>query len=159
FGRQRARAHTAQEAQPMFGARSLIQVRQQKTGRALTIPIHPELARALAAAPKSNMTFLMTEQGAPFTAAGFGNWFRRVCDAAGLSACSAHGLRHAQGRRLAEAGCSEHEIAATLGMGLRMVERYTGAVNQEQLAARALSRQLVTENRARTNSTQQEIQI
>ena len=92
-----------------------ILVRQQKTGRALAIPMHPELARALAAAPKTNMTFLTTEHGASFSAAGFGNWFRRVCDAAGLSGCSAHGLRHAAGRRLAEAGCTEHEIAATLG--------------------------------------------
>jgi integrase len=119
-----------------------IAVRQQKTGRLLAIPIHPELARALAAAPKTNLTFLMTEHGASFSAAGFGNWFRRVCDAAGLSGCSAHGLRHAAGRRLVEAGCTEHEIAATLGMSLRMVARYTQAASQEQLADRALDRQL-----------------
>ena len=122
-----------------------ILVRQQKTGRALAIPMHPELARALAAAPKTNMTFLTTEHGASFSAAGFGNWFRRVCDAAGLSGCSAHGLRHAAGRRLAEAGCTEHEIAATLGMSLRMVARYTAAASQEHLAGRALSRQLRVE--------------
>jgi integrase len=48
-----------------------IMVRQQKTGRALAIPMHPELARALAAAPKTNMTFLVTEHGASFSAAGF----------------------------------------------------------------------------------------
>ena len=122
-----------------------ILVRQQKTGRVLAIPTHPELARALAALPKTNLTFLMTEHGASFSAAGFGNWFRRVCNAAELSACSAHGLRHAAGRRLAEAGCTEHEIAATLGMSLRMVARYTAAASQEQLADRALSRQLRAE--------------
>ena len=83
-----------------------ILVRQQKTGRPLAIPINPELTRALAAGPKTNMTFLVTEHGASFSAAGFGNWFRRVCDAARLSGCSAHGLRHAAGRRLAEAGAA-----------------------------------------------------
>jgi integrase len=122
-----------------------IVVRQQKTGRPLAIPMHPELVRALAAAPKTNMTFLTTAHGASFGAAGFGNWIRRVCDAAGLSGCSAHGLRHAAGRRLAEAGCTEHEIAATLGMSLRMVARYTAAASQEHLAGRALSRQLRAE--------------
>src|SRR5258708_14948921 len=122
-----------------------ILVRQQKTGRSLAIPMHPELARALAASPRTNMTFLMTESGKPFTAAGFGNWWRRVCNAAGLSGCSAHGLRHAAGRRLADAGCSAHEIAATLGMSLRMVERYTKAASQEHLAGQALDRQLRAE--------------
>jgi integrase len=120
-------------------------VRQQKTGRPLSIPMHPELVRTLDAAPKTNMTFLMTEHGASFSAAGFGNWFRRVCDAAGLSGCSMHGLRHAAGRRLAEAGCTEHEIAATLGMSLRMVARYTAAASQERLAERALVTRLRAE--------------
>jgi integrase len=84
-------------------------------------------------------------RGATFSAAGFGNWFRRMCDAAGLPQCSMHGLRHAQGRRLAEAGCTQHEIAATLGMSLRMVERYTKASSQEHLAERALDRRLRAE--------------
>jgi len=143
--------------QHMKGDRIL--VRQQKTGRSLAIPIHPELARALAAAPKSNLPFLVTERGAAFTAAGFGNWFRRVCDAAGLSGCSAHGLRHAAGRRLAEAGCTEHEIAAILGMSLRMVARYTIAASQEQLADRALRRQLEAENGSRSNLPNTETQV
>ena len=52
----------------------------------------------------SNLTFLLTDQGKPYTAAGFGNWFRDQCRAAGLSGCSAHGLRKAAARRLAEAG-------------------------------------------------------
>jgi integrase len=143
--------------QHMKGDRIL--VRQQKTGRPLAIPIHPELAHALAVAPKGNLTFLMTEHGAAFSAAGFGNWFRRVCDAAGLSGCSAHGIRHAAGRRLADAGCSEHEIAATLGMSLRMVARYTQAASQERLADRALSRQLEAGNESRSDLPKTKTQV
>jgi integrase len=60
------------------------------------------------------MTFLLTDQGKPYTAAGFGNWFRDQCRAAGLSGCSAHGLRKAAARRLAEAGCSTHEICTLI---------------------------------------------
>jgi integrase len=50
-----------------------IAVCQQKTGAALLIPIHPELASALAAALKTNLTFLGTERGASFSPAGFDN--------------------------------------------------------------------------------------
>ena len=107
--------------------------------------------------PKDNLTFLMTEHGAPFSAARFGNWFRRVCDAAGLSGCSAHGLRHAVGRRLAEAGCSQHEIAAVLGLSLKMVERYTKAANQVHLADQALSRLLRAEGEQNLPNTETQV--
>jgi integrase len=86
-------------------------VRQQKTGREVWVPVHEALAPIIAEA-STNLTFLLTDQGKPYTAAGFGNWFRDQCRAAGLSGCSAHGLRKAAARRLAEAGCSTHEIAA-----------------------------------------------
>jgi integrase len=123
-----------------------ITVRQQKTGTKLAIPIHPELARALAAAPKNNLTFLMTEHGASFTAAGFGNWFRDRCNEAGLDQCAVHGLRKAACRRLAEAGCSANEIAAISGhTSLREVARYTTAASQVHLANQALDRQLRAE--------------
>lgn len=47
------------------------------------------------ATPASNMTFLVTEFGKPFTSNGFGNRFRKWCDEAGLPHVSAHGLRKA----------------------------------------------------------------
>jgi integrase len=128
-----------------------IVVRQQKTSTALTIPIHPELERALAALPRTNMTFLVTEFGKPFAAAGFGNWFRRMCNEAGLPHCSMHGLRKAACRRLAEAGCSANEIAAVSGhASLREVARYTSAASQRLLADRAVERQVRAEGEART---------
>jgi integrase len=47
----------------------------------------------------------------------------------------AHGLRKAAARRLAEAGCTEHEIAAITGhASLREVQRYTRAADQTRLA-------------------------
>jgi integrase len=123
-----------------------ILVRQQKTSAALAIPIHPELERVLEVLPKTNMTFLVTEFDKPFAVAGFGNWFRRMCNAAGLSHCSMHGLRKAACRRLAEAGCSANEIAAVSGhASLREVARYTSAASQRLLADRAVERQLRAE--------------
>src|SRR5262249_57632 len=80
-----------------------IALRQEKTNAPLLIPIHPELAKTLAAVPRTNITFLVTERGKPFTRAGFGNWFRDRCNEAGLPQCSAHGLRKAAATRLANA--------------------------------------------------------
>ena|SRR5215468_2570572 len=59
--------------------------------------------------------FLVTEYGEPFTAAGFGAWFRTRCDEAGLLDCSAHGLRKAGAVRAAENGTTPHELMAIFG--------------------------------------------
>ncbi|HVH77159.1 MAG TPA: tyrosine-type recombinase/integrase [Stellaceae bacterium] len=122
----------------------MITVRAQKTsrttGKILQIPVHPELASILAATPAGHLTFLTTTAGAPFTAAGFGNLFREWCDEAGLKACTAHGLRKAQCRRLAEAGCSEHQIAAISGHeSLAEIRRYTRAAEQSAMARAAMA--------------------
>ncbi len=114
----------------------LLQVRQSKTGAVLTIPLHPELRAVLDATPIDNLTFLVTHQGKPFHADAFSHWFKRQCRAAGLPArASAHGLRKAACRRLAEAGCSASVIASISGHAtLREVSRYTAAAEQAQLA-------------------------
>ncbi len=116
-----------------------IAVCQQKTGARLTIPVHPELQAALDAAPGDNLTFLVTPQGRPLAVASFGNWFRQVAAEAGLPAgCTAHGLRKAAARQLAEAGCTIHQIAAVTGhKSLAMVGHYTRAADQAALATQA----------------------
>ena len=94
----------------------LLHIVQQKTGWSGDIPISPELAGVLDALPATNLTFLVTTAGAPFSAEGFGEAFRQWCNAAELPReCSSHGLRKAACRRLAEAGASVHEIAAISG--------------------------------------------
>jgi integrase len=120
-----------------------IAVRQQKTDTPLLIPLHPELAYTLSVIPKNNLTFLVTEFGKPFTASGFGNWFREQCNAAGLPHCSAHGLRKAAATRLANAGCSTNQIMAITGhKALSQVAPYVRAADQQRLARQALSIQL-----------------
>jgi integrase len=74
----------------------------------INMPVAEPLAATIAATPMIGVkTFLVTDYGKPFTPAGFGNWFRTRCDEAGLPHCTAHGLRKAFLRRMAEAGCSE----------------------------------------------------
>lgn len=117
-----------------------ISVCQQKTNARLEIPLHPALREAIDGTPKKNLTFLVTSFNNPFTVAGFGNWFRDRCDEAGLKNCSAHGLRKAAARRLAEAGCSNQIIKAITGHKTdKEVARYTAAADQKRLADQAMN--------------------
>jgi integrase len=123
-----------------------IAVRQEKTDTALLIPMHPQLVAVLASVPRGNLTFLMTEHGAPFTSNGFGNWWRDRCNEAGLRHCSFHGLRKAAATRLANAGCSIDQVKAITGhRSLAEVARYTKAADQKRLARQAIDIQLRTE--------------
>ena len=114
------------------------------------VPLHPDFRVALETMPPSKVvrltpatTFLTTSFGQPFkTAASFGNWFRQCCDEAGLpKGISAHGLRKATARRLAELGCSTHQIAAITGHAtLAEVQRYTKAADRKRLAQEAMKK-------------------
>jgi integrase len=99
-------------------------------------PVVPDLQWVLDATPYKHLTILTTAYGQPFTAAGFGGWFRERCDEADLpKGCAAHGLRKAACRRLAEAGCSASQIAAISGhKTLREVQRYIEAADKTRLA-------------------------
>lgn len=78
----------------------------------------------------------MTQLGAPFASqTAFYNWFHRATPDAEL-ALPPHGLRKATCCRLAEAGCTPHEINSITGQSLKMVEHHTKEVNQRRVAAR-----------------------
>lgn len=115
---------------------AVIDVKQNKTGTKLAIPILPELKAVLDATPSDHLTFLTTGFGKPFAVAGFTNWFREACNAARLGkGTSAHGLRKAGCRRFAEKGFTVHEISAWSGHAdLRELAKYTKAVDQARLA-------------------------
>jgi integrase len=140
----------ARMARPAAGEK--IRVVQQKTGAPLTITVHPQLRRSLEACPSGHLAAIVTAHGAPFSIKGFGQFMSNAIREAGLPPyCKAHGLRKAAARRLAEAGCSAHEIMAVTGhKTLSEVERYTRAAEQERLNAAAMAKQL--ENKKLANS-------
>ena len=118
-----------------------LHVKQEKTGVELIIPVHPTLAAVIAAAPRDHLTFVTTRLGGPFQGSTFSRWFRDQCDRAGLPHCSAHGLRKAAARRLAEAGCTTHEIGAITGhASLTELVRYTRTADQRRLAEAAMTK-------------------
>jgi integrase len=115
-----------------------------KNDAALDIPIAEPLARTIASTPMIGVkTFLVTERGIAFTPAGFGNWFKDRCVEAGLPHCSAHGLRKAFLRRMAEAGCSEDFIASISGhKDMREIRIYVQAANRAKMATDGMARTL-----------------
>jgi integrase len=118
-----------------------LQFQQKKTKVRLITPVLPELAEALAAMPAENLTFLVRENGRQFTDSTLGRWFRERCDEAGLKGYSAHGLRKAACVRLAEAGCTEHEIMSFSGhLSLAEVARYTKEANRAKMAVSAAAK-------------------
>lgn len=130
-----------------------IEVKQVKTGAELDLFMLPALTDAIRPLPRDKPTFLTTEFGKPFTPAGFGNWFRDRCNEAGLSHCSAHGLRKAAARRMAEGKMSADIIKAVTGhTDLKQVSVYTAAANQAALAEKGLK--AIAGKKKRTNSVQ-----
>lgn len=117
-----------------------IAVRQVKTGRELSLPIHPALAAELAHAPPDHLHFLARDDGTAHSPGGFYNLFVAWCADAGLPpGLAPHGLRKAAARRLAEAGATAHQIAAVTGhRSLHEVTIYTAAADQARLADQAL---------------------
>lgn len=106
----------------------------------LTIPVHPELKRALDAWPRQHIKILATAQASRMTDKSLGNFAGKAIRAAGLpKRCVLHGLRKASATALAEAGCTTHEIMAITGhKNLAEVERYTRKARQKGLAQAAI---------------------
>jgi integrase len=118
-----------------------IQVVQQKTRQALWIPVHARLRAYLDALPKDALLLVTNTDGYPVEESKFSKRFRAWLDAHGLRGLHFHGLRHAAGRALAEAGCSTKEIQAILGhRTAQMVELYSKAAQQKKLARAAIAK-------------------
>ena len=99
------------------------------------LPILPALQSIVDASDTGDLTYLITEYKRPFTAAGFGGWFRERCDEAGLNHCSAHGIRKAGASIAAENGASPHQLMAIFGwLTLKEAERYTQAARRKGMA-------------------------
>jgi integrase len=101
-----------------------------------------------------HLTFLVTEQGRPFTAESFGGWFRNHCDEAGLPRKDSatgkprrtrHGLRKAAAIRLADRGATVSELMSWFGWrSPSEAIRYVEAADRRR-AAKAAAKKLRTE--------------
>lgn len=138
-----------------------LRIVQEKTGTEVSMPVAPQLAEAIMAMPKSgHLTLLVTEYGRPFSRNGFGNRFRKWCDEAGLPGCTAHGLRKAISRRMAEANQGNQGIKSITGhKGDSEVALYTRDADRERMADQTMRALIAWEmanrkDRLATNSTE-----
>ena len=118
----------------------VLSLQRQKTKVAFDVPVMDALQEAIDAMPATDhLTFLVTAQGKPFTAAGFGNWFRQVCNEAGLPRrCTSHGLRKAAATRLADRHGTTTQLMAWFGWKTSgEAERYTRSADRKQAALAA----------------------
>lgn len=103
------------------------------------IPILPALQRSLDAYKSGHLTYLVTEFGKPFTANGFGNWFRKRCDEAGLPHCTSHGLRKAGSVIASENRATIQQLMAMYGWETeKEAIRYSRRANRKRLAGEAM---------------------
>lgn len=101
----------------------------------LALPILSQLRESIDKAETGDLTYLVTKSGKSYSHGGFGNWFKRQCVAAGLSHCSAHGLRKGGATIAANRGATPHQLKAIYGWStLREANRYTESADRERLA-------------------------
>lgn len=109
------------------------------TGKTLRLPVLDVLKAVLDATPLDTKTFLETTRGVPFTANGFGGWFRERCDEAKLKHCTAHGLRRAGATFAAENSATAPQLMAIFGWETaKMAEHYIKEASQQKLAGSAM---------------------
>lgn len=109
-----------------------------KGGPLVSVPILPELAQVIEGLP-ADRPWLATQDGRTRSPKALTGDVARWCKAAGLPpGISAHGLRKARGRVLAEAGCAPHAIMAWLGhRTLKEAARYSAAYDRAAATRRA----------------------
>lgn len=122
---------------------------QEKTGAKLLIPLHPDLAAEMATWNRTAVTILTGAHDRPWRRDMLSMAVMRAAQAAGRRGLNIHGLRKLAAVRLAEAGCSAHEISAITGhASLSQVALYTREADQTRLAKAAIVR--LQKNRPKT---------
>ena len=112
---------------------------KNSSGVTVQMPLLKILRDKLDALPATNLTYMVTEYGKPFTVNGLGNKMRDWCDAAGLPHCSTHGLRKAGATIAAENGATDDELMAIFGWTTKkQTTLYTRQANRKKLAAGAV---------------------
>ena len=131
------------------GSITFMPQKTRKQKKVLTLPVLPVLQDVIDKTPAIGMktlkTFLVTQQGSAFTAAGFGNWFREKCDAAGLKDISAHGIRKVAAETAAENGATEKEMMDIFGWTKSdLAAYYARKANQKKIAGNAMHKMIPT---------------
>ena len=113
-----------------------IEVTQEKTGKALSVPVHNRLADELASVDRTGAYIVTTRHGRRMN----DDTARKAIQDFAGKAIVPHGLRKNAVNALLEAGCTVPEAAAVTGQSLRMVEYYAAKRNQPMLSDKAMAK-------------------
>lgn len=121
---------------------------QKKTGIWVDLPVMEDLAKELALAPKGDLAFILTEYGKTFSEKGFGQWFNDKARRAGLTNCTAHGIRKGAATIAANNGATTHQLMSMFGwLTEQMAIHYTKNVNRKKLADAGMEYLKLEQNR------------
>jgi integrase len=139
FGHRRSDVATVKWSDLEVAAGNVV---QQKTGKALWIPMLPELITALEAVERRGEYVVLTQYGRPFSVKALGirmqHWTKRAGIPPGYTL---HGLRKTLGKMLAESGATTREIMSILGHNsIAHAELYTREAEQKMLASAGMQK-------------------
>lgn len=100
-----------------------IRLRQNKTGQRVNVPVTRRLRAVLDNSPRIATTILTDRRGLPWREKTFQNNWREASRKAGIVGLTFHDIRGTAVTRLAEAECTNAEIASITGHAMRDVAR------------------------------------
>lgn len=112
---------------------------QQKTGKAMAIPLHSSLQAELLRTERRGATVISTYEGRPMTDQVVRRELKAFCDLFGLELVP-HGLRKNAVNALLEAGATVPEVGAITGQSFNMVEHYARRVSVARLSKAAMDK-------------------
>tara|TARA_R100000995_G_scaffold84161_1_gene62028 strand:+ start:1716 stop:2948 length:1233 start_codon:yes stop_codon:yes gene_type:complete len=121
-------------------------VGKQRQGVDMNLPITAPLRDAIEAAREANIVsldnYVLTRFSKPFTQKSISHWFSERASMAGLPReCTAHGVRKALAKILADNGATSSELKATFGWTTsKLADLYTEQANKRDLATSGLER-------------------
>jgi len=121
-------------------------VGKQRQGVDMNLPISAPLRDAIEAAREANIVslnnYVLTRFGKPFTQKSISHWFSERASMAGLPReCTAHGVRKALAKILADNGATSSELKATFGWTTsKLADLYTEQASKKDLATSGLER-------------------
>lgn len=115
----------------------VISFTQQKTGKAMDVPLHTDLVAELARTPKRGVTIIVNQDGQAMTDQVIRRELKAFAAKHGAELVP-HGLRKNAVNALLEAGCTDYEVQAITGQSLPMIAHYARKVNRKKLGKAAI---------------------
>jgi integrase len=111
---------------------------QQKTGKDLTIYVHPRLRAALDKAGRVGPYLLRNSRNEPWCGPSLHRAVSRHAKAIGITDKTLHGIRKSTASKLAELGCTPHQIMSVTGHSMKEASNYSREASTKILSQQAM---------------------